>query len=242
MNRLGLLPILLLAAVVPLSNDQLARVETARDDRDHREEALAALLENVSAWRAGLGDVAIRLEPDVDALIVDPAAHRGELCLLLGQVQQQTPLERPFENAIEWFVRDDQGRPMAVYLPAADAAAFRDGQRISMPARFYKRLTYTDREGVQRACAAFVGAGPALVDAGAPAPVQRLVLLGVGLAVLLALFLVALLSARAARRPKRPLSSPPAPEPEGEGNRLPDDPVEALEELGRRASGDHDVQ
>ncbi|NQX90484.1 MAG: hypothetical protein HRT77_17750, partial [Halioglobus sp.] len=65
MNRLGLLPILLLAAVVPLSNDQLARVETARDDRDHREEALAALLENVSAWRAGLGDVAIRLEPDV---------------------------------------------------------------------------------------------------------------------------------------------------------------------------------
>jgi hypothetical protein len=227
-------------AIPPLSPDQVVRLATARDGRDHREEAFVALVEHVRQWSGGLGDAAIRLHPDLEALLADAGAHRGDLCRLSGVIQQQTRLGRPHEGVDEWFIRDQAGRPLLVYVVQRQAEPadrlFQPGRHITIDARFYKRVEMEARDGVVRAYPAFVGAHPRLV-VGPRGQRGQLGLVAVPVAILLLAFIAVLIYARRRRPPGRgphrpaPLASPPIDEPP-----LPDDPAEALAELNRRAS------
>ena len=243
----GLLLSLLLAAIPPLTEGQRTRLATAHDGRDHREEAFAALLENAGTWTDGPGEAPVRLQPDIDVMIASPGAYRGDLCRLVGVIQQRTRLARPWEEAREWFVRDDDGRPIIVYITGlTDEQPFEDGRRIVVCARFYKRIDAVARDGRERRYAAFVGAHPGLAHASAGAGWS---ISGVfALAILVLIGLVAVIIALvwlARRQGKRRLGARSlrvleADEPAVDGGGpLPDDSAEALAELKRRAEAEH---
>ena len=239
------------SGIPPLSDGQQARLATAFDGRDHQEEAFAALLENAAAYPADvdpgpalLGAAAVRLAPDHDAMLAAPDDHRGTLCRIVGVLQQQTRLDRPFAGVSEWFVRDDAGQPIIVFvagLAADDEARFADGQRIAIYARFYKRVDAEARDGRSRRYPAYVGAAPWRVagveQEGEPA--TSLLLMG-GLLVggfLVVIIMVALLGRRAAGTPRRRGGGGAVVAADlDEGPRLPDDPAAALDELKRRAA------
>ena len=77
----------LLLSVPPLTDEQRVRLETAYDGRDHQEEAFVALLDNV---RSVGDDDLVRLRPDPDRLVAEPEAFRGDLCRLVGRIEQKT--------------------------------------------------------------------------------------------------------------------------------------------------------
>jgi len=248
MNAAGLLVSLLLTAIPPLTEDQYIRLSTAYDGRDHREEAFAALLENAEAWSEGVGDAPVRLSGDIYAMIAAPDEYRGELYRIVGAIQQRTRLDGPWEGVWEWFVRDDSGRPLIVYvtgLMPEDDVHFRDGRRVLIYARYYKRVDAVARDGQLRSYAAFVGAHPSPASTAASGAssfsivLALAVLLLVGLIVVLVLVFVVARRQRSRRPARRAL-----PGAEGDamavddGGPLPDDPAEALAELKRRAEAD----
>jgi len=247
MNAAGLLVSLLLTAIPPLTEDQRIRISTAYDGRDHREEAFAALLENAAAWSEGVGDAPVRLSGDIDAMIAAPDDYRGELYRIVGAIQQRTRLDGPWEGVWEWFVRGDSGRPLIVYvtgLMPEDDVHFRDGRRVLICARYYKRVDAVARDGQLHSYAAFVGAHPSLASAASDTSACSVVLalavlLVVGLVVALVLVFVVARRQRSRRPARRAL-----PDAEGDamavddGGPLPDDPAEALAELKRRAEAD----
>ncbi len=229
MRRLASLLTLVLFAVPPLSESEQARLASAVDDLDGPDDALAALLEHCSRWTGGPGDAPIRLEPDLQRMLDDPAAYRGALCRLRGRVQQQTPLQAPHAGALEWIVRDADGRPILVYLP--EDPKLTDGTAIEIDARFYKRVRATARDGVTRVYPAFVGSKPVTMPiATTGAPLTVIVPVIVMFMVFLALLVYA---RRGGRRPARGWRVA-GPVDEAVEN-LPADPAEALEELRRRA-------
>jgi hypothetical protein len=232
-----LLP-LLLVGIPPLSAGQEARLETARDGTDHREEAFLALAEHVRAWSGATGDAPIRLVPDYAAMTAEPARYRGDLCRVTGIVQQRALLGAPYDVAEEWFLRTEDGRPVLVYVVDRGdlpEAAARPGRMVSVDARFYKRATFAARDGVRRDYPAFVGTRPRAVGRG-DAGVGRLWIVGVPVGVLLVAFVALLVFTRRrrgepagrGRRPQVPVGDAPGPP-------LPEDPGEALAELRRRA-------
>ncbi|MHC4947022.1 MAG: hypothetical protein ACYTG1_01995 [Planctomycetota bacterium] len=228
--------LLVLAAVPALTAEQQARLATARDGRDHREEAFAALLENVEGWTGDPGDAPVRLRPDPDRMTGDPARYRGDLCRLAGVLQQRTRLDPPFEHVHEWFIRDDEGRPILVYvLEPGDAPTFAPGARVRLLARFYKRAEEEARDGRRHVYAAFVGAAP---TRAAPAGELRgLVYVAVPVVIMFAVFLLLLLGGWRRRSAGRARSVPPEA-PVDDPRPLPDDPAAALTELRRRAGRD----
>ena len=101
----------------------------------------------------------------------------GDLCRITGELLQQTRLGPPYEDVIEWFVREHRsGTPVIVYVVRPEAIAqamqrddgtggepattFRDRQHVRIDARFYKRMRFTARDRQTREYAAFVGAFP----------------------------------------------------------------------------------
>ncbi len=224
-----------LVAIPPLTEDQRVRLATAFDGRDHQEAAFVALVENARAWTAGIGDAPIRLHPNLAAMLNDPEAYRGTLCQITGRVQQQTPLTALYEGVTEWFVRDDSGRPILVYVVKHEGdPAIVDGQAVILYGRYYKRVDEIARDGVSRSYPAFVGALPRQ-PGSADAALGGLVVLVIPVAVLLVVFLVLMLYVRrnrAERRARRTVSDERCEVDESLG--LPDDPVEALSEMRRR--------
>ena len=98
----------------------------------------------------------------------------GHPTWITGSLQQQTPSpEQP--RISEWFVRVESGRPILLYVYGSDVGSgvgapgpdsgddFEDGQTITIPARFYKRVEAVARDGRVHEYAAFVGAFPRLV-------------------------------------------------------------------------------
>ena len=81
-----------IASISPLTDQQRTALDTAFDGRDHQEAAFTALVENVRSWTDGLGDAAIRLDPDYQAILENPDQYRGELCKVTGKLQQHNPL------------------------------------------------------------------------------------------------------------------------------------------------------
>jgi hypothetical protein len=230
-----------LGAMPPLTDQQRTRLETAHDGRDHREEAFMALVENLRAWDGTIGNVPVRLEPDIDAKLNDPDRFRGEIVRLTGRVVQVTPLPAPHDGVLECFVRDERGRPMLVYLvPIAggDAAHLRERSHIEIFARFYKRVDFTARDGQVRSYAAFVGAHPRTV-ASAGGGVTHLAIISIALPGLLIVMILLVLVIRrqrkaGARKPSARLATESVPPILDDTADLPDDPAEALKELKRR--------
>jgi hypothetical protein len=225
--------IVVLGAVPPLTDSDRARLAVVLDGGDFHDDAFAALIEHVGLWGPGLGDTPVRLEVDPDQLLADPAANRGKLFQLAGTLEQPAWLPPPDDAIAEWFVRDAAGRPMLVYVCGLTLDdSFHDGQAVTLPARFYKRIDARARDGRIHGYAAFVGAYPRPVSGGGG--LGHLWKVVVPVAVMLVVFLVLLVYARRGDRPARRVSRLVLPVPGGEPP-LPDDPVEALGELRRRA-------
>ncbi len=233
----NLIVLAVLTAVTPLTDDQRARIESAADGRGYREPAFEAMLENVRQWTPGVGDAAVRLNPDFEAMLGDPGAYRGELCRLAGRIQQQRCLDPPHQTTVEWFLRDESKRPIQVYVDGLPANhSFRDGQAVTLLARFYKRTTEIARDGQLHHYPAFVGGWPAPAASGED-QWARLWAVTVPVLVMFVVLLVLLVYARRGRAPLNRFQRGRARfvETVTAEESLPEDPADALKELRRRA-------
>jgi len=222
-----------MGAVPALTDDDRARLAGAVDGGDHRDDAFAALVGHVGLWSPGLGDTPVRPEVALESVLADPAANRGELFQLAGTLEQPAWLPRPDDAIAEWFVRDDAGRPMLVYVCGLTLNdSFHDGQAVTLPARFYKRIDARARDGRVHGYAAFVGAYPRPVSGGGG--LGHLWKVVVPVAVMLVVFVALLVYAHRGAKPARRAARFVPPLSGGEPP-LPDDPVEALGEMRRRA-------
>ncbi len=240
MFLMNLIACMMLTAVVPLTDVQRAQLATAHDGGDHREPAFEALLDNVRQWMPGIGDAPIRLHPDLDAMVAEPEAYRGQLYEIVGRLQQQTRIDQANEGVVEWFIRDEQGRPILTYVVGVQPDhAFRDGEQVQIVARFYKRVDAVARDGKVHQYPAFVGVFSTRVIAGDERWLG-LWAVAIPVVVMFVLFLLLLIYVRRGRPAvgaRRSIVRPvvealaevddPAP--------LPDDPAQALAELRRRA-------
>lgn len=231
-------------AVPPLTDEQIVRLETAHDGRDHQEEAFMALVENLGDWDGAIGDTPVRLEPHIVTMLDAPDRYRGELVRLIGHVAQVNHLPQPHERVVECFIRDATDRPLLVYVVVNgngdSLSALRERRQIEIYARFYKSVRFTARDGRERSYAAFVGAHPRVISpAAAGGEVAYLAMVSTALLVLLVVFVVLIAAARRRRRenrrsPAQRLSPESVPPELDDTTDLPDDPAEALTELHRR--------
>ena len=224
------------APVPPLTEEQQIRLESAHDGRDHREEAFFALIESVRTWDAERVLTHFPRGPELEAWIADPDAYRGTIARIRGRLEQRTSLEPPYDGAEEWFVRDEAGRALIVYVVGSVPAEVREGRPVDLTARFYKRARFAARDGQEYDYAAFVGAHPRTAATSGAAPPLGIVV--IPLAMLLLAFFLLLVYVRSQRARRKPLPRPARTdetESLDEGGPLPDDPVEALAELRRRA-------
>lgn len=231
--------LLVLLQIAPLSDEHRTALDTARDGGDHREAAFVALVEHVSSWPERPGDVAIRISPDLAALVAAPADARGDLCMLRGELQQHVRLASPHDGVIECFLRIDDGSPLILYVhaPSVLPAWARDGAALEVPARFYKSVTAVARDGETRTYPAFVGAHPVLTESAAPSAGAPPGLLA-GLVVLGLVFGALLLYTRRQRAASAATGRAPRRPSLGEldaGAALPEDAAEALGELRKRS-------
>lgn len=158
------------AGIPPLTDDQRTLLASAIDGRDHVEPAVWALLDNTEQWTGDPGDAPIQLRVDADALVSDPEERRGDLFRVEGVIQSIEPLREPFKWIEAWFVRLESGWPALVYVDfregrGAGERRFAEGDRVSIDARFYKRVDANDRRGIAQSYPAFVGAWPRAVGA-----------------------------------------------------------------------------
>ncbi|MHC5022541.1 MAG: hypothetical protein ACYTGG_01340 [Planctomycetota bacterium] len=227
--------LLALALIPPLTDGQRERLALAHDDRDHQEEAFVALRESVERWPVAAAPDVPPPAPDVEVMLEQPGLFRGRLYRLEGVLQQRERLAAPHESVVAWFLRDDAGRPLLVYVCSLGPDdGFRPGRRLVLDGRFYKRVTMTARDGVERPYAAFVGAQPRAATA-ATAGVRHLWLIVFPVAIMIVVFVALLLYTRrhARRTPVRRgagVATDEPPEPP-----LPPDSADALAELRRRA-------
>ncbi|HWB21044.1 MAG TPA: hypothetical protein VG711_12135 [Phycisphaerales bacterium] len=235
-------------AVPPLTAEQHARLQTAHDGRDLQEEAFAALAENLREWPA---DAAAQLPQGTPTNPLDwsanPDAHRGELAIVAGKLEQLTPLTQPYDTVLECFCRSPQGAPILVYLlrtpnkqdPAVDSV-------LSIPVRFYKNVKFIARDNTPHAYAAFVGiefdvsAATSSGSSNAHAQLVFALLCAVlTLAVVFHFIRARVRRGRTARNDGLQTMSRQDELREHSivSERLPDDPAGALEELRQRARG-----
>lgn len=229
------------AAVPPLTDEQAARLATARDGRDHQEEAFFALLENVRQWDGTVGDTPVRLQANIAQLVDDPDAFRGEVVRIAGRLEQRAALKGQYAGVEEWFVRIDSGEPVIVFVVDLEGGAERwqEGRHVEVFGRFYKRVDAVDRQGQLRQYAAFVGAWPLAIRPATTREMVQLWVVAVPVVALLAAFVLLLIFVRRQGRSGQQVRGPAVEtgllEVNTEGD-LPDDPAEALAELRRRAS------
>ncbi len=228
----------ILARIAPLSEADRAMLRSVDDGSDvFVEPALPVLLEHAAQLTlADVDDAADQRGFDWAGVMEMPGAHRGEVFRFAGRVEQVALIEQHGVAAQEWFVRDDSGRPIAVYLPADHASTAAVGERVVVVARFLKVIEDTARDGVARRYPALVGRSFEVQPSGAAGagPWMPIALL---VGIMLVVFVVL---SRLARRRRRAALDSPRPirhellENEGDPS-LPDDPAEALAELKRRA-------
>ena len=146
--------------LAPLSQDEEVRLETAVDRSDQREEAFAMLRAHVLEWPEAdgidLDRLLLRRGLDVEALVEDPAVHRGELHLLDGTIAQSTKLSGSARGFEEWFVRERDGETFIAFVPTTDSSAT-NGEGVRVLGRFYKLISAEGRDGVLRTWPALVG-------------------------------------------------------------------------------------
>ena len=235
-----LLLITVLQCVPPLDTDERALLATAVDGEDHREPAWVSLVEHVARWTRwqGLGQSL----PGYDEIEKDPDTWRGELFILSGTLLDHHVLERPYDIAEEWWLRDAAGEPILVYVVQP---GYRPpvGEETMCRARYYKQVGATARDVVHRFYPAFVGRSFRLPGSvmgyrqGTHPGFYFYPLVG-----LLLLFYI-LLRKRLRRslvRSVSPLRRTGHDQPLDERDDLPEDPAEALRVLKRQAKHDAD--
>ena len=237
-DRTRVIPSLLLGmlcsvamALPPLDSTTQAIVSTAVDDRDHREAAFSALVEDLFQRAV---DPARPTDPPLppaawSAMVESPGTHRGDSVVLEGRIEQRTVLARPWDAMCELFVRLPDERVVAVFVPVDDD--FAEGDRARFEGRFYKRLSAVARDGELRRYPAVVAR---TVSAGSWDPMA--IVLPV---VLLALGLAWLVLRRAARGSRPPRRIPASTSSRSSSNHpeLPEEPARALDVL--RSRHDH---
>ena len=114
----GLILLLVLGTVPPLPVDVRARIAGAVDDGDYQDDAFRALVENVNRWTPGLGDARIRLNPDLDRVLADPAGYRGELFRIVGILEQQSWLQTPHAAIAFYGAEPFTGEGVINFRPA----------------------------------------------------------------------------------------------------------------------------
>ena len=245
-----LLILIALAGIPPLTPDQQA--ELAVDDPAEQLEGpgLRPLLEHVLAWDTTDAAYSLLPNPDYDALLADPTTGRGEAFLIEGQFAGRTrrfmlDQRGPWGKALtEWvlIVRDEPQQVAVVYFVDPDNSLQPpySGEKVRVPARFYKVWTDTDQEGQPTDYLTFVARAP--LSSSASSTQSRLgsampLLLGV---LLLALIYVGVL--RFSRSTRRPAQAGPVTVKSADDamlsdlpeQALPDDPAEALQRLADR--------
>lgn len=232
-------PVSVRGEIPPLSEGQIARLVTAQDGQDHQEEAFSALLENMELSSGEAGDTLIRLNPDLDSMIKRPADFRGDLCRLIGVIQQQTRLPVPYETVSEWFLRDAAGQPMLIYVTGflnESRVGFAKGDRVQIDARFYKRADFIARDGIQRSYPAFVGAKPKKLALNAGDSLRGMWTVVIPVVFLVLVFIILFAYVRhQKKRPHSHLASLTTKTGVDEAGTLSDDPAQALSELRQRA-------
>jgi len=225
-----------IASIQPLTDDQRTALETAFDGRDHQEAAFTALVENVRTWTQGIGDAAIRLEPDYQAILENPDQYRGELCKITGKLQQHNPLPGLNKGIGEWFVRDSNSKPILVYIVKnLNDQTFQDGQSVEIIARFYKRVDAIAKDGKNHSYPAFVGAFPKSASIAAGSANNPMLVLAIPVSIGLVVFLILLVYTRRIRRNSRTLLRRSTESPLlDEDVSLPNNPAEALTQLKRQ--------
>lgn len=251
----GLLALQLLA-VPPLSHEQQAQLETAKDNIASLDEgALYPLLLNAMDWPPG--DEAGAMVPDYQAILENPADARGRLYLVEGAFYRARSVRNlarpgPWDPMLqEWSISPDgKGEQfVVVYMvhgqPENELPRIR--QQVRLAGRFYKVWLSKDYNQELKPYLVFVGqsariirptGGSAGLGSNMPSPTWIAVfVLAVSFAVV---SLWRFLNNRELARERRSRLEPiPEPEPqavEEEDNEppLPDDPVKAMEEMERR--------
>ncbi|MCH8823434.1 MAG: hypothetical protein IH984_07985 [Planctomycetes bacterium] len=224
-----------IASISPLTDDQRTALDTAFDGRDHQEAAFTALVENVRSWTHGIGDAAIRLEPDYQAMLVNPEKYRGELCKITGKLQQHNPLPGLNKGLGEWFVRDSDSRPILVYIVKnIDDQTFRDGQAVEIIARFYKRVDAIAKDGEEHSYPAFVGAFPESALTATGSASNPMLVLAIPVAIGLVVFIILLAYTRHIRNSSKEAHRRSTDSLLlDEDVSLPKDPAQALTQLKR---------
>jgi len=155
----ALLILMTLTGVTPLTPEQ--RAELALDDPAEQLEGpgLGALLGNILTWQDQPTDETGVVAPDYDALLADPLAHRGKLCLVQGRFAGRARRYRLSGGIHPWFgdaltewvllVKDDPEEVAVVYFldPNGSMKAPPVGTEVQAVARFYKVWADLDQEG-----------------------------------------------------------------------------------------------
>ena len=113
MKLLALIAMIIIASIPPLTVDQRARVDAARDGSDQYEDAFDALIENARLWTGVPIDEPVILEPDIAKMISRPADFRGQLSRIAGVLRQHTQLTGAYADVQEWFVGGPGSTAMA---------------------------------------------------------------------------------------------------------------------------------
>ena len=237
------LPIERCGAEVPeLTAAQRTAVDVAVDDRDWNDAAFAALVENARLWQQPIGDVMVRNNPDFEAMLENPSNYRSDLCLIRGVLQQRNRLPEPYRDVEEWFIRNEAGLPIHVFVimpeVATQSVSFRDGARVEVLGRYYKRTFEPDTPSGEMRYPAFIGAFPRATSGVASGSIAMPVWLPVVVIVMLAVFAVLFMRVRRLRRGERRVGSERWKDEEAsdlERQPLPEDPAAALAELRQRA-------
>ena len=149
--------LLFLAAVPPLTEDQLLQLDSVTDNHGQLlEPGLDALMSNVQLWDSA-DETGARI-PDYDVLLENPAVERGGLFLIegrfAGRARRYTlgPTNTSWGDALtEWviLVRDDPEEVAVVYFldPEGVIETPRTGASIRLVGRFYKVWADTDQDG-----------------------------------------------------------------------------------------------
>lgn len=242
--------------IPPLTPAQLEQLATAVDDeRVFDTAALYPLLQNATEWPVGVESGA--MIPDFHALRDNPDDYRGKLLLIEGEFITESPAGRlarpgPWEPKVRrWVVRPDskQNELLVIYLVNPPPMP-RSRQSVRLIARFYMLWTDDDRRGAERSYPILVGSGARIVadrtrvSTFTSSPLVSVGMVAVGgivVMIIVRMVMRSMFSRRTAmdeRREARELRDEEEREAlrqvEKEGPPLPDDPIEAMEELKRR--------
>lgn len=188
------------SSLPPIPEDLRTALDAVSEGGDHNETAFALLVADVRAWPSELAGP--HAAPDWSALLAGGDAPRGEGLRVEGRLVQRSPLEERWSGVKEWFLRDGGGRAICAFV-VDPPAGIREGARLALDARWYKRIDAVARDGTERGYPAVVGRiATAEPETAAPPLAGYGGLVATVIAMSVAYIVVRRRAAAAARRPR----------------------------------------